>query len=80
MSLMKKISILLVLPFLFSGCLYVNERGIDTRYYNSCKEYYDSMGIHHKSCDKNLIEFQDVKDRAKNIKNRAKSLVLDEPR
>ncbi len=61
---MKKI-LILILPFLFSGCLYVNDRGIDTHYYNNCKEYYDSMGIYHKTCDENLIEFQNLKDATK---------------
>ena len=63
---MKKI-LILILPFLFSGCLYVNDRGIDTHYYNDCKEYYDSMGIYHKTCDKNLIEYQKIKDGVKDL-------------
>ncbi len=63
---MKKI-LILILPFLLTGCLYVNNRGIDNRYYNDCKEYYDSMGIYHKTCDKNLIEYQDVKDGVKDL-------------
>jgi len=63
---MKKI-LILILPFLFSGCLYVNDRGIDTHYYNNCKEYYDSMGIYHKTCDENLIEYQDIKDGVKDV-------------
>jgi len=66
---MKKL-LILILPLLFSGCLYVNDRGIDTHYYNDCKEYYDSMGIYHKSCDENLIEYQDIKDGTKNIINK----------
>lgn len=53
--------LLITLPFLFSGCVYVNERGVDTNYYNTCKEYYDSMGVYHKTCDKNAVEFEDVK-------------------
>ena len=63
---MKKL-LILILPFLFTGCLYVNDRGIDNNYYNNCKEYYDSMGVYHKTCDENLIEYQDIKDGAKNI-------------
>jgi len=66
---MKKL-LILILPFLLSGCVYVNDRGIDTRYYNDCKEYYDSMGVYHKSCDENLIEFQDVTDGTKKIYNK----------
>ncbi len=66
---MKQI-LILSLPLLFSGCLYVNDRGIDTHYYNDCKEYYDSMGIYHKTCDENLIEYKDVKNKAKEIVNK----------
>ncbi len=66
---MKQI-LILTLPLLFSGCLYVNDRGIDTHYYNDCKEYYDSMGIYHKTCDENLIEYKDVKNKAKEIVNK----------
>jgi len=54
---MKKYLFFVIIPIFFSGCLYVNDRGISTRYYNDCKEYYDAMGIYHKKCDKNLIEF-----------------------
>jgi hypothetical protein len=63
---MKK-ALILILPLLFSGCLYVNDRGIDTRYYNDCTEYYDAMGVYHKKCDKNLIEFKKVEDGTKQI-------------
>lgn len=63
---MKKILIIIV-PFLLGGCLYVNDRGIDTRYYNDCKEYYDAMGIYHKVCDENLIEYKDIKNGTKEI-------------
>ncbi len=70
-----KIILILILPFLFTACLYVNERGIDTRYYNDCIEYYDSMGIYHKKCDKNLLEFQDVKDGAKKGYKKTKDFI-----
>ena len=63
---MKKI-LILILPFLLSGCLYVNDRGIDTRYYNDCKEYYDAMGGYHKICDDNLIEYKDIENGVKNM-------------
>jgi hypothetical protein len=69
--------LIITLPFLFSGCLYVNDRGIDTHYYNSCKEYYDSMGVYHKECDKNLVEFQKVKDGTKKVIQESKELVVE---
>lgn len=62
-----KIALIILISLFFTGCLYVNERGIDTRYYNDCKEYYDSMGGYHKVCDENLLEFQDVKDGANKV-------------
>lgn len=71
---MKKV-LILILPLLFSGCLYVNDRGIDTKYYNDCKEYYDAMGIYHKECDKNLVEFQDVKEGTKKVIQKTKDFV-----
>ena len=56
-----KYVLMVVIIFLFSGCLYVNERGISTRYYNDCHEYYDAMGIYHKTCDKNIYYFDNKK-------------------
>jgi hypothetical protein len=69
--LMKQI-LILILPLLFSGCLYVNDRGIDNNYYNQCREYYDSMGVYHKTCDKNIVEFQKVKDGTKRVIKKVK--------
>ncbi|WP_443082177.1 hypothetical protein [Sulfurospirillum sp. 1612] len=56
-----KIVLMIIIPLFLSGCLYVNDRGISNNYYNDCHEYYDGMGIYHKKCDKNLIEYKDVK-------------------
>ncbi len=50
----------LLTPFL-GGCLWINERGISDRYYNSCKEYYDATGIYRQACDKNLVDWDDLK-------------------
>ncbi|NPA74030.1 MAG: hypothetical protein GXO12_04895 [Epsilonproteobacteria bacterium] len=52
--------LILIIAVLFDGCLYVNDTGISTRYYNDCHEYYDSMGIYHKECPKNLIDYKDL--------------------
>lgn len=54
---MKKILILAYICINFSGCIYLNDRGISTQRYNECKEYYDSMGVYHKKCDENLINY-----------------------
>ncbi len=58
---MKTILILLT-GLLFQGCLYFNDRGVSGRYYNGCKEYYDGMGIYHKECDENLVDYKTVTD------------------
>lgn len=58
---MKTILILLS-ALLLQGCFYFNERGVSGRYYNGCKEYYDSMGIYHKDCDENLVDYKTVTD------------------
>lgn len=44
----------------FTGCM--NERGISMRYYNDCEEYYDVQGYYHKKCDKNAVDYKDVKE------------------
>jgi hypothetical protein len=51
---MKKI--LLLIPILFIGC--VNKKGISLYYYDNCKEYYDLMGVYHKECPDNIINFK----------------------
>ncbi len=55
---MKTLLITIFIVLNFTGCLYLNDRGVSTKYYNDCREYYDSMGIYHKKCDKNLIEIK----------------------
>ncbi len=62
-----KISISILIPILFSGCLYFNDRGVSNRYYNECREYYDSMGIYHKECDKNLMDYKEMRDKVESI-------------
>ncbi len=57
--------LMLIILFFFSGCLYINNTGISDRYYNDCHEYYDAFGIYHKVCDKNLINFKDLKPNIK---------------
>lgn len=50
---------ILTLSFIgLSGCLFLNERGISTRYYNDCKEYYDANGSYQKSCPHNIIDWK----------------------
>ena len=66
---LMKILLIFALPFILTGCLYFNNRGISNEYYNECHEYYDSMGVYHKNCDKNLVEYKDVKNDVKKIYN-----------
>lgn len=50
----------IVLAFFLNGCLYFNDRGVSTEYYNECREYYDSMGIYHKDCGENIVDYKDL--------------------
>ena len=70
-----KILLILVISILFTGCIYFNDRGISNEYYNECHEYYDSMGIYHKSCDKNLIEYKDMNNGVKKVYEDIKEVV-----
>ena len=63
--MLRTLSLLLALSILFGGC--VNRRGISTTYYNECREYYDVQGYHHKVCDKNMVEFDDLSDGVKSL-------------
>ncbi|NOQ29486.1 MAG: hypothetical protein GQ570_00035 [Helicobacteraceae bacterium] len=56
---MKHLTILILITIIFSGC--VNKRGISSTYYNDCKQYYDYQGFYHNECEKNMVEFKDVK-------------------
>lgn len=57
---MKKYCLLFLLPIFFAGCF--NERGVSLRYYSECEEYYDLQGYYHKQCDKNIVDYSDIKD------------------
>jgi len=50
---MIRISLLIILSILFSGC--VNKHGISLKYYSDCKEYYDLQGYYHKKCGEDDI-------------------------
>ena len=62
---LKKTILFLLTALFFQGCFYVNDRGVSGRYYNGCKEYYDAMGIYHKECDENLVDYKTVTDGVK---------------
>lgn len=64
---MKNTLILVIISLFFTGCLYVNDRGVSTQLYNGCKEYYDSMGVYHKDCDENIVDYKDVTDTVKKL-------------
>lgn len=64
---MKRYYLLLLLPIFFAGCF--NERGVSLRYYNNCEEYYDLQGYYHKQCDKNIVDYSDIKDALESNRN-----------
>ncbi|MCK9372851.1 MAG: hypothetical protein M0P91_06610 [Sulfuricurvum sp.] len=57
---MKTKILLTLLPIFLSGCF--NDRGVSLRYYNNCEEYYDIQGYYHKKCDKNLVDYKEIKE------------------
>ena len=74
---MKTILILLT-ALLFNGCLYFNDSGVSNRYYPNCKEYYDAMGIYHKTCDENLVDYKTVNNGVKDGINSVKTSISGE--
>ncbi|WP_169763925.1 hypothetical protein [Campylobacter mucosalis] len=55
---MKNIILLSLIFTFFSGCLFLNDRGISTQYYNDCKEYYDANGTYQRDCPHNIIDWK----------------------
>ncbi|MBE2985392.1 hypothetical protein CCAL9344_03600 [Campylobacter sp. RM9344] len=58
MNKFLKILLLMLIVFVFNGCIFLNERGISTQYYNDCKEYYDATGTYRKECPHNIIDWK----------------------
>ena len=57
MKTLAQILLLSALVAMLGGCVFLNDRGVTTKYYNECKEYYDAMGVYHKECPKNIIDW-----------------------
>ncbi|WP_295146564.1 hypothetical protein [uncultured Campylobacter sp.] len=55
---MKKFIFLAIIALNFNGCVFLNERGVSTQYYNDCKEYYDATGTYQKDCPHNVIDWK----------------------
>ncbi len=62
-NIFMRVLYFLITTILLGGCF--NDRGISLRYYNDCEEYYDAQGYYRKKCDKNLIDFADIKEAVK---------------
>lgn len=58
--IMKTKFLLALFPLLLAGCF--NERGVSLRYYNDCEAYYDAQGYYHQKCDKNAVDYKDIKE------------------
>jgi len=63
----------IVIASLLGGCVFKNENGFSTKYYNDCVEYYDAQGIYHKRCDKNFISNDKIKSFFSNEKKENKN-------
>ncbi len=72
-----KYIISLSLIFLFSGCLYFNDRGISGHLYDNCHSYYDANGEFVETCDENIIDYGEIKDGAVAIKDEIKDNVRE---
>ncbi|MBE0498387.1 MAG: hypothetical protein IBX43_03995 [Campylobacterales bacterium] len=72
----KSIIFSIITVTLFSGCM--NKRGISSKYYNNCREYYDASGYYHKTCDDNLIEFSELKEGTLKAYESAKAVITHE--
>ena len=57
MKTLAQILLLSVLAAMLGGCVFLNDRGVTTKYYNECKEYYDATGTYRKECPKNIIDW-----------------------
>lgn len=70
---MKKYYLLFLVPIFIAGCF--NERGVSLRYYSDCEEYYDAQGYYHKQCDKNILDYSDIKDALESNQNPSRGSV-----
>ena len=57
MKTLAQILLFSVLAAMRGGGVFLNDRGVTTKYYNECKEYYDATGVYHKECPKNIIDW-----------------------
>ena len=53
--------ILLTIMLSLQGCVYFNEEGVGGRKYRDCDEYYDAEGYYHKTCDPNLLDYDEFR-------------------
>lgn len=57
MKTLAQILFFSALAVMLGGCVFLNDRGVTTKYYNECKEYYDATGAYRKECPKNIIDW-----------------------
>jgi len=55
-----KYLLLITLALILHGCFYFNDRGVSTRLYSECKEYYTADGKYVKECPKNIVDYTDL--------------------
>jgi len=44
----------------FQGCIFLNERGVSSTYYNDCTHYYDSRGLYREKCENNIVNYENM--------------------
>ena len=57
MKTLAQILFFSALAAILGGCVVLTDRGVTTKYYNECKEYYDATGTYRKECPKNIIDW-----------------------
>jgi hypothetical protein len=60
----------------FQGCIFFNDRGVSSTYYNDCTHYYDSRGIYHNRCEENIVDYKEIGTVVKTYKGE-KSFYID---
>jgi hypothetical protein len=53
-----RVVVALILPLLFSGCVYFSDRGAGLSQYPDCKEGYNAAGEYYHECEEGFISYK----------------------
>ncbi len=63
MKIFSHLFILISILIFSSGCIFFNDRGVASNYYNECGHYYNAQGIYYNDCDKNIVDYDELQNR-----------------